>query len=150
MSGNMTGKTIRRLTMAEGYLELDMPSQALEELDAINDAGPYAAVMHYLKGVALKGQCRWDDAIVQLKQAAQLIPAPHNKAAWVTLSECFRAGGRPEMAEMAEMFANAEHVTETLVVPVIQVNIMPAVMFNRPSRNGSPNGDVPSNGDQET
>ena len=39
---------LRRMVAAEGYMELDMPARAYEELCEIENAGPYALV-EYLR-----------------------------------------------------------------------------------------------------
>src|SRR3972149_2292301 len=95
-------KTLRPLEAAEGYLELQMPAQALEELGAIADPGPFEASISLLKGEALKGQERYDDAIAALQKAAQMIPAPHNRRAWMSLGECYRLGGPGDRADLGE------------------------------------------------
>lgn len=100
-------KTVRRLIAAEGYLELDMPDYALEEIDAVGDPGPFEAVVELIRGEAYKGQRRYRDAIGPLKRAAELIPAPHNRQAWLSLSECFRKDGDVETAKLIEKFANS-------------------------------------------
>lgn len=124
MSTNVSPKTLRRLTAAEGYLELDLPAYALEELAAIEEAGAFEPLVQYMTGEALKEQKRYADAIEPLKKAAQMIPAPHNRAAWLSLGECFRAGGRNDLAEFAEMFANTQHMTaQEPIVPVLKLEI---------------------------
>jgi tetratricopeptide (TPR) repeat protein len=100
-------KVFRRLIAAEGYLELGMPAQALAELDLIEDAGPFEPPLQFMRGEALKAQERYDDAIAPLQLAAKLIPAPFNKQAWLSLSECFRHRGQHELADAVEMFAKA-------------------------------------------
>ena len=44
-------------------------------------------------------------AIEPLKYAAESIPAPMNKQAWLSLGECFRHQGEIVLAEVVEMFA---------------------------------------------
>jgi hypothetical protein len=90
MNSHVSSKTIRRLQAAEGYLELNMSKNAWDELELIEDPGPLEAVVEFLKGGALKGQERYEEAVVPLKRAAELVPAPHNPQAWLSLSECFR------------------------------------------------------------
>src|SRR5262245_32280503 len=109
MNINVSPKTLRRLTAAEGYLELDLPAYALEELARSEEPGAFEPLVQYMTGEALKEQKRYEDAIEPLKRAAQMIPAPHNRAAWLSLGECFRAGGRTDLAEFAEMFANSQN-----------------------------------------
>ncbi len=106
MSAELSLNAMRRLTAAEGFLELEMPEHALGELDQIDNAGPFDAVVDLLRGNALKAQHRFDDAIEPLQRAARTIPAPHNRDAWLSLGECFRQGGQTVLAEVVEMFAN--------------------------------------------
>ena len=124
MNNHAPHKTIRRLAAAEGYLELDLPANALEELEGIKDPGAFEPLVHYMTGEALKGQKRFADAIEPLKRAAQMIPAPHNRPAWLSLGECFRAGGRDELADVVEMFANSRHFqTSSQDVPILELHI---------------------------
>lgn len=124
MRANVPHKTIRRLAAAEGYLELDLPAYALEELAAIQEPGAFEPLVHYMTGEALKGQKRFADAIEPLKRAAQTIPAPHNRPAWLSLGECFRAGGRDELADVVEMFANSRHFqTASQDAPILELHI---------------------------
>lgn len=119
MHYNPTQRTLRRLIAAEGYLELGLPCYALEELDAIEDAGPLAPPMHYMRGEALRAQQKYEDAIQPLQAAAKLIPAPHNKQAWLALSDCLRHRGQEAMADAAESLANASDQSR----PVLNINI---------------------------
>ena len=108
MNANVSSKTIRRLRAAEGYLELNMPKNAWDELQSIEDPGPFEAVVEFFKGEALKGLKRYGEAVEPLKRAVELVPAPHNQRAWLSLSECFRQGGKEELAEMAEIMARTQ------------------------------------------
>ena len=119
-------KTVRRLEAAEGYLELDLPNYALDELEAISDPGPFEPLIHYMKGDALKEQRRFQDAIEPLTQAARLIPAPHNRIAWKALGECYRQGGQDELADVVEMFADSPPVAdaEERSLPHLTINIV--------------------------
>jgi tetratricopeptide (TPR) repeat protein len=108
MDVNLVSKTIRRLQTAEGYLELNLPQRARAELNAIKDQGPFEAAIALLEGEALKIEERYDEALVPLKRAATMIPAPLNKRAWRSLSECYRNSGRDELAEIADLVVNAE------------------------------------------
>jgi len=121
MKTQVSPKTLRRLTAAEGYLELNLPAYALEELAAIDNPGAFEPLIQYMTGEALKDQCRFEDAIEPLKRAAQMIPAPHNRAAWLSLGECFRARGRDDLAEVVEMFANTKHLQSE--PPVLNLHI---------------------------
>ncbi len=105
-------KIVRKLTAADGYLELNMPGRALDELAGIGDAGPLRPAVEFMTGLALKDQHRFEEAIEPLQRAVATIPAPHNRDAWVTLGECFRESGRSDLADVAEMFADDPGVPE--------------------------------------
>jgi hypothetical protein len=130
MSASVSQKTIRRLTAAEGYLALDLPGYALDELTAIGEAGPLEPLVHLMTGEALKGQKRYDDAIEPLKQAAQMIPAPHNQVAWQSLSECFRHEGHDELADVVKMFADTPAAPQLTIELPPGVNIEPGTTLN--------------------
>lgn len=118
-------KTLKRLTAAEGYLELDLPDLALEELDGVEQPGPYGAVIDWLTGEALKEKREYDAAIDSLSRAIPGIPSPHNRRAIEALSECFRQTGRDELAEAAANFAvtTAEDAAAT---PDYQFPLLPS------------------------
>lgn len=99
-------KTVKHLFAAEGYLELGMPQYALNELAAIDDPNPVEASVEYLSGEAFRQQERYDDAVKSLERAARLIPEPHNKVVWESLSDCFRKNGDEELAEIAAIIAS--------------------------------------------
>ncbi len=100
-------KILRRLVAAEGYLELGMPQHALEELESISNAqaGALRPAIEFYRGESLLAQKRYDDAIEPLKYAAETIPSPMNKQAWLSLGECFRQRGEEALAAVVEMFA---------------------------------------------
>jgi len=110
MDANKVPRTIRLLQRAEGYLDLDLPVRAIAELDAIADAGPFEPAVALLRGEALKNQARYAEALIPLKHAATTIPAPLNKRAWRSLSECYRQTGYEALAEVADLVVNAEEV----------------------------------------
>lgn len=99
MQNRLSPNIMRRLTAAEGYLELAMPAYALEELESIEDGGPYQAVVDYMKGEALKSQERYSDAIASLRRAVQTMPAPHNQRVLRSLNECLELGEIKETDE---------------------------------------------------
>jgi hypothetical protein len=111
-------RTIRLLQRAEGYLDLHLPERAISELDLIASAGPFEPAVALLRGEALKSQERYNEALIPLKQAATMIPAPLNKRAWRSLSECYRLTGREELAEVADLVLNAEEVDSNSQVTV--------------------------------
>jgi len=100
-----SAKVLRRLMAADGYLDLEMNDRAAAELDAIEDAGTLEAAVLFMRGEVFKSQERFELAIDCLQQAAELIPAPFDGPAWLSLSECFQLRGQDELAEVARMFA---------------------------------------------
>jgi tetratricopeptide (TPR) repeat protein len=149
MDVNLVSKTIRRLQTAEGYLELNLPQRARAELNAIQDQGPFEAAIALLEGEALKIEARYDEALVPLKRAATMIPAPLNKRAWRSLSECYRHSGRDELAEIADLVVNAEEQQPTEQKPqmVVRVAFVPLAKLSEALRDlfselgSQPNGE---------
>lgn len=101
-------QVVRRLAAADGYLELQLPVYALEQLEPIPIDGVHAPAVQFLTGRAYQQLGRIDEAIQAFQEAAQSIPAPHNRAAWLSLGECFRQRGNEELAQVVEMFAVAD------------------------------------------
>ncbi len=131
MDAKSVSKTIRRLQTAEGYLELNLPERALAELSAIQDRGPFEPAIILLEGEVLKTQERYDDALVPLKRAAQMIPSPLNKRAWRSIAECYRKSGRDELAEIAEVVLNTEEAPPQDKSPtVVRVAFVPLPMLS--------------------
>lgn len=87
-------RTAKRLSWAEGYLQLRMPKQALESLDGIGDPGPFRPAVEMLRGKALWLEHRYDDAAKSLQFAAQHMSAPHDRSAWLALSIYYRNQGQ--------------------------------------------------------
>lgn len=78
----------RLLREAEGYLELNMPRQALEMLDRIDKPGTFRGQHLYLKGEALRALERYQEAVPVLVDAVDL--APSNIHAWLALGWCYK------------------------------------------------------------
>jgi tetratricopeptide (TPR) repeat protein len=127
MDAHKVPRTIRLLQRAEGYLELQLPNRAIAELDTITEAGPFEPAVALLRGEALKSQARYDEALAPLKQAATSIPAPLNKRAWRSLSECYRQTGRLELAEVADLVISAEEAPSEPVTVHFAVVPLPLV-----------------------
>jgi len=102
-------RVAKRLTSAEGYLELRMPQQALESLEGIGEAGPLAGAVEMLRGKALWLGRRYDDAAKSLRLAARSIHAPHDRPAWLALSIYYR--NRGQQAEALDSLARARGAT---------------------------------------
>lgn len=102
MRSQVTPKSIRRLVAADGYLTLNMPDQAIEELQKVDDAGPLEGPRRLLLGLAHKRSGASDRAIVHLEQAARLMPRPIRSFAWSELAGCYREVGNADLADLAE------------------------------------------------
>lgn len=59
---------------AEGYLELGMPRHALEALTRWRDAESQSSRAMYLRGEALRALQRYEEALLWLDRAAELLP----------------------------------------------------------------------------
>ncbi|MEZ6047896.1 MAG: hypothetical protein R3C11_20440 [Planctomycetaceae bacterium] len=98
-------KVTRRIVAADGYLDLRLPMQAIEELAAIEAAGEMQPAVDYVMGQALMMQQQYDEAIEVLQRAAENIPAPFSQLAWSMLAECLREQGQLELADVVDYFA---------------------------------------------
>jgi predicted Zn-dependent protease len=82
----------RSLLAAQGYLELDMPKEALEELDAL---GPEHcendAVLRMRLIILMKTQA-WDDALAVCQRMRELYP--ESAAGYIHGAFCLHEGGR--------------------------------------------------------
>jgi tetratricopeptide (TPR) repeat protein len=128
MNATEIPKAVRQLRRAEGYIELHLPDRALAELDAIQDQGPFEAAVALLRGEALKSQEKYIEAVDPLKRAAVMIPAPLNKRAWRSLSECYRLSGRDELADIADLVVNSETAPAESQGPV-HIAVVPLPML---------------------
>jgi predicted Zn-dependent protease len=94
MATRLLNQTIRRLTSAEGYLELNLPEFALAELERVTDPGELSVPVLWMKAEALKALGRYDEAIAPLRHVARSVPRPLRRQAWESLSECLKSAGR--------------------------------------------------------
>lgn len=102
MRSPITPKAIRRLVAAEGYLDLDLPQYAVEELEKATDVGPLEAPRKLLLGLAWKRNGDPETAIPHLEQAARTLPKPVRRFAWSELADCYRFVGSDDLADLAE------------------------------------------------
>lgn len=109
-AGPLTARVVRKLMAADGYLQLGLPAAALKELDGLEDCGPLSSACDYLIGQALMADNRHEDALEPLQRAAEMIPAPWNRAAHESLSVCFRATGQDALAEITDLFGEDDGV----------------------------------------
>lgn len=100
----------RILREAGGYLELQMPRQALETLERAGPPGTFRGQVSYLRGEALRALERYAEAIEPLREAAEL--SPSNINAYFALGWCLKRDRRlPEAIaalETAEKIAPEE------------------------------------------
>lgn len=94
-------QVVRRLTSAEGYLELDLPDLALEELLRVDEPGALSIPVMWMTAEALKSLGRYDEAIAPLRHVARSVPGPLRRRAWQSLSECLKSAGRMATADDA-------------------------------------------------
>lgn len=82
----------RRLEAARGYLALDMPKQALRELNAIDspDDCPFAA--HQLRGEALRQHADYESALAAYRRA--LAVEPTDLSVLLGMAWCFKRTDR--------------------------------------------------------
>jgi hypothetical protein len=91
---NPKNRALRHLQAAEGFLELDLPKLALEELEEITEAGEFQIQALWMTAEALKAEGRFEDAVAPLQHVTQTLPAPMNQEALKSLNECLEKSGR--------------------------------------------------------
>lgn len=124
MRSQVTPKTLRRLVAADGYMALNMPGRALDELQKVQDAGPLEGPRQLLMGLALKRSAELEDAIPHLEKAARLMPAPARRFAWSELVSCYRRSGSDELADLAENLGGDRDYELRIALPFGELNIM--------------------------
>ena len=118
---------VRRLAAAEGYLELQLPTYALNELNLVDDAGPFEPIAQLFRGEALQAQEKYAEAIQPLNLAAQMFPKPFNQRAFVALSNCYRHEGQDQLADQAAAAAippddlPGSAALQLIIMPIFQV-----------------------------
>lgn len=117
MRTTLTPKTIRRLLAADGYLDLNLPAEAISELHRITDAGPLEGPRQLLLGIALKTLGQTENAINSLERAARIMPAPIRRFAWRELVDCYRAVGSEELAELAAKLGGTDDLQLRIALP---------------------------------
>lgn len=91
---NQRNRIARHLQAAEGFLELDLPKLALEELGEISDPGDFQIPVLWMTAEALKTDGRFEEAVAPLQHIAKTVPSPMNEEACKSLSECLEKSGR--------------------------------------------------------
>lgn len=128
MNDAQAHRIMRRLSAAEGYLQLGMADYALAEIDALDEVGPFEPPRDLLRGEALKELERYDEAIEVLQTAARTVAPPHRRMAWDSLIECFRARGESDVADVLEHATNTPGAWEVELPEGVQVQIIVQVV----------------------
>lgn len=123
MRSAIAPKSIRRLVAADGYLELDMPQRALDELYKIDDAGPLEGPRRLLLGIAHKQAGEQEEAIPHLESAARLMPKPARRFAWSELTSCYRSVGSNDLADLAETLGGDRDYELRIALPHAELTI---------------------------
>ena len=76
----------KRLSEADGYIDLGMSQHALDRLEGLGDHGPFEAAVAMLRGKALWLQKRFDEAAENLRVAADGLKSPQSRQAWLAIS----------------------------------------------------------------
>ena len=95
----MTTRRIHRARIereAEGYLELGMPTHALQALGRLGDPTTFGSHALYLWGEGLRFQERYLEALLPLERAAKA--APGDVRVRVALGWCYKRTGRLDLA----------------------------------------------------
>lgn len=101
------------LMAAEGYLELQLPEQALAELQRLDPADRRTSEALYLTGEALRALERYREAIPVLKAAADKAPSKLN--VHLALGWCYKRVGRIESAIEALQEALEDNLEEAIL-----------------------------------
>ena len=98
-------RVAKRLSEANGYLELGLTQRALDCLEGLGPLGPFEVEVGLLRGEALRRQRRYREAASVLEAAAQKSHSPQDQSAWLALSQFYRQAG--SSAKAIQMFARA-------------------------------------------
>lgn len=91
-------RVAKRIEQSCGYLELNMPQHALDNLSGLSTDGQLQGALEYVRGQALRMQSRFDDAVAPLASAAKLLPEATTKHVYLALAECHRAMDNSSLA----------------------------------------------------
>lgn len=123
MRSAITPKSIRRLVAADGYLELNMPERALDELYKVDDAGPLEGPRQLLMGIAHKRAGEQEEAIPHLEIAARIMPKPARRFAWSELKSCYLAVGSEDLADLADTLGGDRDYELRIALPFSELTI---------------------------
>lgn len=124
MRSQLTPKSIRRLISADGYITLNMPGKAIEELEKTEEMGPLEGPRQLLMGLARKLDGQHSDAIPYLERAARTMPASAKRFAWSELAGCYRTVGAESLAEVAEQLGGDHEFELRISLPFGELNIV--------------------------
>lgn len=108
---------IRRLSAAEGYLALDLPQRALEELQGVADPGPQGFAWHLLRAESFRALSRWSDALEEFRRCYER--EPRNLGVLLGLAWCYKRIDQLPQAIAVMLEAYQSHAD----VPVVLYNI---------------------------
>ncbi len=123
MRSTVTPKTIRRLLAADGYLHLELPHQAVAELQKVGDAGNLEGPRQLLLGISLKRAGDPVAATEHLEAAARVMPGPVRNFAWSELADCYRESGSEELAEFAESLGGEKTYELRIALPFGEISV---------------------------
>lgn len=113
VSGSNRVRRQRILREAEGYLELGLPQRALHVLGRMNHPGTFRGHLAYLTGESLRALERYEEALVPLEEAADMMPS--NIHVWLALGWCRKRLGRLDLAIEALQRAEEVQPSEALI-----------------------------------
>ena len=123
MRSTVTPKIIRRLLAADGYLHLELPHQAVAELEKIDNAGALEGPRQILLGIALKRAGDSAAATEYLESAARMMPGPVRNFAWSELAQCYRDSGSEELADFAESLGGEKTYELRIALPFGEITV---------------------------
>ncbi|MBM4075431.1 MAG: hypothetical protein FJ267_07290, partial [Planctomycetes bacterium] len=110
-------KIRRQLESAEGFLMLEMPEHALKELNKVDNPGKLQFHVCLLKGDALRGLLRHDEALEQFQLAHKLDPNDLNSM--LGMAWCYKRVDR--LNESIEVMREAYSAHSD--IPVVLYNL---------------------------
>jgi tetratricopeptide (TPR) repeat protein len=110
-------RTARLLDAAEGYLLLNLPRQALEELRRVGDPGVLVYEFHLVRAETHRALAQWSDALDDFRACYEL--QPKNLDVLMGLAWCYKRIDRLSQAIAVMLEAYRTHAD----VPVVLYNI---------------------------
>ena len=112
-----TRRARRRMAAAQGYLMLDLPDQALRELDEIVDGDETTCEYHLLRGEALRAKSDHRAALDAFRKAHSA--SPEDLGALMGMAWCFKRIDRIDQSIESMQLAYESHKE----VPVVLYNL---------------------------